>query len=119
MKAFYITALLFLLTLAIVLFNALYINRMTFALRGRLDALPDITDSACVPTVEDFCEDWQKKCNLLSLSVGYPIVDRITEQSALLLSCAKCGDRYGYQSALTLLYDAIEDMERLERFRPS
>ena len=115
MKAFRLTLLLFLLMLCTVLFNALYINRISSDLTNRLDALPDVDDERCLEEALHFCELWEKKSKSVSLSVGYPVVDRITEQAALLAACAECGDLYGYRSAIALLYDAVEDLQRLER----
>ena len=114
MKAFRFALLLFLLMLCIIGCNALYINRLSNDLNERLGALPDIESNACLDEALRFCRDWDSKSKLVSLSVGYPVVDRITEQSALLVACAECGDLYGYRSAIALLYDAVEDLQRLE-----
>lgn len=101
--------------LLLILGNALYINRMGFALTERLDRLPDIGTPGCAEGVRDLTDFWQERVGFVLLSVSYPIADRITEQAATLLACAECGDVYGYRTALAMLYDAVEDMQRLER----
>jgi hypothetical protein len=51
----------------------------------------------------------------VGISVGYPTVDCVSEQAAVLCASAEGGDEYGFQIALTLLRDAVEDIRRLER----
>lgn len=114
MKVFALTLVLFLLMLCVIVCNALYINRMAFSLRDQLDALPAFDDPACADAAHTFLDAWKEQVTLVGLSVEFPIVDRITEHASLLAACADCGDRFGYVSALTLLYDAIDDMRRLE-----
>lgn len=115
MKSFFLTVLLFVLMLTTIVCNALYINRIAFDMQKSIDELPDIGHDRCAEFAEAFYNNWSKKTALVGLSVSYPILDRITEQAALLVACAECGDLYGYRSAIALLRDAIEDMERLEK----
>ena len=114
MKSFLWSMILFTLALAVIFCNALYINRVADRLQNKLEALPDVESDACIVASEELYEDWMKQSKWAELSVSYPILDRVTEQAALLVTCAKCGDYYGYRSAIALLTDAIEDMKRLE-----
>lgn len=116
MRSFFIALLLLCLMLCGVLFNSLYINNVANVIKTRLDALPDITDPAC-ETAAALIGYWETQVGRVSLSVRFPIFDRITEQTALLHAAAVCGDLYGYRAALTLLYDAVDDLRRLETWK--
>ena len=60
---------------------------------------------------------WEKEVGWVSLSVSFPVFDRVSEQVALLHAAAVCGDLYGYRAAIALLYDAVDDMRRLETWK--
>ena len=114
MKSFFWSLALFALAVCIIVCNAIYINRVSDRLQKKLEELPDVASDGCVAAAEALYQDWKKQSNLAELSVSYPILDRVTEQAALLVACAECGDEFGYRSAIALLADAIEDMKRLE-----
>lgn len=116
MKVFAITLCLFVLMLGAVAWNALYINRMAFALCAALDALPDAGEAGCAEGAHALFSKWEKKSKWISATVSYPIVDRITEQITLLSVYAELGATREYRSTKALLYDSIEDMRRLETF---
>lgn len=116
MKSFVFAFLLFALVVGTIVCNALYINKVANDLTEQLDAMPDIGDTRCAVAANRFYQFWIDKSDFIGLTVSYPILDRITEQAALLSATAQCRDFYGYRSALALLYDAIEDMRRLEDF---
>ncbi len=116
MKSFYVSLLLFAVMLGGIVANFVYINRTADEMTAMIDALPALSDPTCSEAAGDLCDYWLEKADLVALSVSYTIVDRIGEQSALLVSCAACHDFYGYHAALALLKDAISDMRRLERF---
>ena len=116
MKSFWISILLLVAMLIGVAINYIYINEATDAILARLDAIPDISDPACVPAALALQRDLAQELDLIGLSVGYSIVDRLCEQSITLCACAQSGDRYGFSTALALLYDAVEDVRHMERF---
>lgn len=115
MKVFYVILAVFLLMVGLILCNALYINRLSFDLTERLDALPAVGEAGCEDMAHELLCFWSSKTSLVGISVGYPAVDRISEQAAVLHAAAACGDVYGYRAAVALLRDAIEDLRRLER----
>ena len=114
MKTFCIILVIFVLMIGLILYNALYINRLSFALSERLDAMPDVGDAACVPRARELLDFWNSHTKLVGLSVCYPTLDRLTEQAVTLLACAECNDLYGFRAALALLYDSVGDLRRLE-----
>lgn len=116
MKSFYISLTLFAIMLGGIVANFAYINRTADKLTEMVDALPALSDPTCQEASQDVCDFWLEQADLVALSVSYTVVDRVSEQAALLVGCAACHDIYGYQTALSLLKDAIGDMRRLERF---
>lgn len=116
MKSFRTTVFLLLLTLALSTFNRYDINATADELKRRLDSVPDVESSECLACAEELYEYWKSKENLTGLTVSYPFIDRINEQAAMLCTCAANKDVYGFARARTLLYDAIDDLCRAERF---
>ena len=114
MRAFIISLLLAILLLGCITLNNLYINRLADQLLEQVDALPRIDDPDCVALAQALLKKWDEQAERVRLSVGYTVVDRMSEQATTLLVCAECGDVYGYQTALALMRDAIGDMRRLE-----
>ena len=115
MKVFIFALVLLLVLCLLVVWNSLYINNVETHMRSALEALPDINASDCVARARELLSFWEEHEALVRLSVGFPAVDRVTEQAKLLLSCAEIGDVYGFRSARTLLCDALSDVARLEK----
>jgi len=115
-KAFWISVALLIVMLIGVATNYIYINEVSDEILARLDAMPDVTDPNCFSATLELHRSLEREIDLISLSVGYSIVDRLCEESVTLCACAKSGDRYGFTTALALLYDAVDDMRRLEQF---
>ena len=114
MKSFMISLGLLAVLLSGVLINHLYIKDVFAHMSAEIDALPDVGDADCPAAVQDLASYWDRQIDLVSLSVSYPIVDRICEHVATLLACAECNDLFGYRTALALLRDALGDMMRFE-----
>lgn len=118
MKSLITTILLLLLVVTLTVLNFHYVNNTVCHLQTLLDTLPSLDDPDCVAHAEKTEAFWKEKESLIGLTVSYPFVDRISEQTALLVSTARAKDLYGFESARALLYDAVEDMGRAERFSP-
>jgi hypothetical protein len=114
LKSFVITAILFLVLIAAVTVNHIYIKEVFGAMNTALDALPDVREEDCPARAAALQGYWEEQVEWVSLSVSYTIVDRICEHAATLVACAECGDLYGYRTALALLRDAVGDMMRFE-----
>ena len=99
--------------------NFIYVNNLADAMIEIVDTLPDINEPMCVEKVNELYQKWTKHSPIIGLTVGFTTVDKLSEHCQTLLSCAKVGDVYGYYSTLTLLYDAIDDIRRLEQFSVS
>ncbi len=118
MRSFIATLLLLLLTLAATACNFSYINSTADTLQAQAEALPPPQSDESVAEIDRLEELWEKNVPLVSLTVDFLTVDRVTEQITLLKVCAVQQDLDGYFSALALLWDAVEDMRRLESFSP-
>ena len=116
MKVFAISVLLLCVMLLGIVWNCIYIDEVTSTMDRLLDRLPSIGEENCVREIEAMREYWNSRADTIGLTVAFPIVDRINEQTEALLTCAQVGDVYGFAVARALLRDAIEDARRLERF---
>ena len=116
MKSFWIAMLLLGVTLVGIGINYIYINEVSDTLYQRIETIPSIDDPTCINAAKELCSYWESHVDTVGLSVGYTVVDRVSEQSVALAACAACKDFYGFQTALALLRDAIGDMRRLEQF---
>ena len=83
MRALLISLGLLLLTIAMILCNALYINRMTFEFKSRLESLPDTPDKG-IDTARELLDFWKANKGRIGLSASDVFTDRITEQAVLL-----------------------------------
>ncbi len=115
MRAVWLSLALLVVLIAGVIWNYIYINDVFASMNASLDAIPDLSDEGCESACERLGEQWKKHTDRVGLSVCFGVLDRVSEQVELLHACAACGDRYGFESARTLLRDALEDMRRLER----
>ncbi|MBQ2735157.1 MAG: hypothetical protein IJF33_04925 [Clostridia bacterium] len=116
MKAFAVSVVLLVVMLLGIVGNYIYINEVSNAMNARLNELPSIDEAGCVKQAQELLSYWESHADTVGLSVSFPIVDRVSEQAKTLLTCAECGDVYGFQVALSLLRDAVGDMCRLEAF---
>ena len=116
MKSLVTALILLILMLSCVVWNYIYINEVFGEMNRLLDELPDVASPDCNARATAICNYWESHADTVGLSVGYTIVDRVSEQAALLQACSSCGDGYGFYSAIVLLRDALGDMRRLEQF---
>ena len=103
--------------LSCVVWNAIYINKVTKELENRLSALPPIQDPSCVQAALSIRDYWDARKGRVEFSARFSLSDRISEQAEALLACASCGDRFGFETARALLLDAVEDLSRTEALR--
>ena len=116
MKIFWISIILLTAMLSGIAWNYSYINNVANDMLSMLDALPSVDHNTCPSAASALVDYWEARADYVALSVSYSVTDRVSEQAVMLAACAACGDRYGYQTALALLRDAVGDMRRLEQF---
>ena len=126
MKGYVIALAVLTLIVAAVTANAAYIRFVTDSLAADLAALPDkplvsepldnepLADetAAAVAAVR---ENFEKHLTLLSVTVAYPVLDRVTESLRILETHAQTGDSSEYAATLTLLRELVEEIARLEK----
>ena len=116
MRSLIATIVLFCIMILAATANFIYVNNLADAMVEILDAMPDIDEPMCIQKANELYEKWVKHAPIIGLTVGFSTVDKLSEHCQTLLSCAQVGDVYGYYATLTLLYDAIDDIRRLEQF---
>ena len=115
MKTLIATLFLFLLTLTLVVGNALYINKVANRMTEQLEQLPSPASADCLAQIAALRADWEQKIPHLCLSVRYTTLDAVTERIAVLESCAEQKNQYEFYNALALLKDALADLVRPEQ----
>ena len=116
MKSVVASLLLFFLMLLAVVGNFYYVNGTADRLLSLIDALPDAPDEASLTAAEELQAFWREHTNSIGFSVGYTVLDRVSEQAVALVTAAEYRDFFGYRNAIALLRDAVGDLRRLERF---
>ena len=116
MKNFLAAMALVSLTLILIACNFFYVNNTADTLLSLVDALPDAPDETSLAPAEEIRDFWRGKINTIGFSVGYTVLDRISEQAVSLVTAAEYRNFFDYQNARALLRDAVEDMRRLEQF---
>ncbi|MBQ8309681.1 MAG: DUF4363 family protein [Clostridia bacterium] len=116
MKSLFATLILLIVLLGSITVNFFFINRVADRMEEMIDALPSIDSDTCKAKTQEIRNYWEDRTDLIGLSVGYNIIDRVCEQAALLVACAEVQDLYGYHSAQALLRDAVGDVRRAEQF---
>ena len=115
MKTFVVSLLLFVLMLFVILWNYFYINKTAEELLALSELLPDSVDGA-LEAAQKISDFWQARMDVVGFSVGYTVLDRISEQAASLLCAAKYESDFDYRLSKALLQDTVGDMRRLEKF---
>ena len=115
MKTFVVSLILFVLMIFAIVWNFLYINRTADKLLELSEALPK-TSAGALKQAEALSAFWRERMDVVGFSVGYTVLDRISEQTVSLVAAAKYESDFDYRLAKALLDDAIGDMRRLERF---
>ena len=117
MKSFWISVCLATVTLATILYNAAYINKVGKGLLEELDALPQEIDAETVERARQLTARWEAAADPISLSANHNLVDKVGEQARAMAAAAECGDLFGYRAATALFRDALEDLLRPERLK--
>lgn len=112
MKTFYAVLIVFALLLAVILCNALYIDRRTTALQEHLNALPYAASREAALT--ELEHHWSRCRDVIALSKPLELVWRIDEHLIELRSAVVRGDSDDFDLALRLALDAVARVQRIE-----
>ncbi len=102
--------------IALVVVNAVFVNRTVEDLTEQLGTLPEAPDPETTPAeAVALREKLESKEALLGLSISYEVTDKAVEALRGLEAAARAGDVFQYQGTLEILKDLIEDIGRLEK----
>lgn len=111
-----VSAVLLGIILAFVAGNALFVHHTVSSLRDKVESLPSIPDAYVPGQLDELSDLFSSHETGLSLSVSFPILDRVREQIVTARAYAVMGKEADYTAALAVLKDVIRDLDRLERF---
>ncbi|MBO5305435.1 MAG: DUF4363 family protein [Clostridia bacterium] len=114
MKAFAAVCVFFSLMIAVIVGNAIYINRTVddFIVTLKYAEFPDGTNA---PTdLEGIRIKWEKEKNYIQASVSHDKIDKVSELITSLLIYKRHGHRAEYEKTAELLRVAFEELRLLE-----
>lgn len=94
--------------------NAAFVRRSVAELTRLADALPPTPDGTVSDRLDELAQVFERRETALSVSVSFPLLDRVREQITAVRAYAEAGSVAEYTAAVALLRDAIRDMARLE-----
>lgn len=94
--------------------NAAFVRRSVAELTRLADALPPTPDGTTTDRLDELAQVFERRETALSVSVSFPLLDRVREQITAVRAYAEAGSTAEYTAAVALLRDAVRDMARLE-----
>ena len=117
MKASVIAGILLVILVGLVFWNACYLKNTTTQMSNMISMLPEKPQDDTPKAVADVLAYVKKHKRYLGISVNFSAVDRVLEVSQSLLIYAEIGDVMNYRITKATLYDAVQDMGRLEQIK--
>lgn len=96
--------------------NAVFVRRSVAELTRLADALPPTPDGTVAGRLEKLARAFERRETALSVSVSFPLLDRVREQITTARAYAEADSAAEYTAAVALLREALQDMARLEHF---
>ncbi|CDC62639.1 unknown [Clostridium sp. CAG:448] len=115
MRIFKVALAIFLLLIAVIIMNALYIRHVGEQLSTKLEGL---SDQPCIDTLGDIREIrtyWEKAQKIVNISVGYCETDRFDELLLSIEEYCMLGNADEYHRTVALAQNAAKDLVRLEK----
>lgn len=115
MKAWIVSLCLFVLLLGIIVFNAVYVHRVSDHLSEVLNSLS--ADAANTQDELDALDAyWEKHHPLVALSIGYRELDHVSETLISLRAAYQSRNVSDFELYRQLCVDAADELARLEKF---
>lgn len=114
MRSFITTLILFAIMIAVIFLNGSYVRQTSLRLEEFVS--DDFFEHDPERAIESLDEFWQKNSSLISISVGYRELDRISELIIDLKMYFRFGDTNSVIKTRALIADAANDLSRLEKF---
>ncbi len=115
MKAWIISLCLFLLLIAAIIGNAIYIHRVAAHLCAVTDALC-FEGAKTGEALDELAAYWDRHRAFVSLSISYRELDRVCETLISLRAAYNTQNASDFECYRQLLADAADEISRLERF---
>lgn len=96
--------------------NAVFVRRSVAELTRLADALPSTPDGTVAGRLEELARAFARRETALSVSVSFPLLDRVKEQITTVRAYAEADSAAEYTAAVALLREALQDMARPEHF---
>ncbi len=117
MKTFYIAIVLFVLMIAAIVINALYINRVCDRMYFMASEAPGTVEEGCCAEVSILEEFWLENQKYIRLSVSFIEINQISNSISSMKAFAESGDEGEFENARRILLNTIQEMRRLESLR--
>ena len=115
MKTFFASLIVFFLLIATISTNYFYINRTTSNLSERIATLPDCENAE--DDTKALLVYWSQEERFLGLSVPFEELQQTKDVFLSLHHAAREKNGYEFNKYRLLAEDAIEDLQRLEKFK--
>ena len=115
MKAFYSTAIIFLLTLFLIFYNAVQVKEFTSTTEERLYDLKFSTSSSCIDEVERLKIETQTKIKRIEFSISHDKRTQLFQNLDLLAVAAKLQNKTEFEIARSNSINALAEISALEK----
>lgn len=116
MRTFIVSLVIFLILLGCIIGNFFFIRSTTDNLAKMTASLPDANETECKDRVAELREFWERRRDLISLSVSYTDLNQCGSLLAALDAFSAAGDSTHFNAAKLQLLDALDELSRLEAF---
>ena len=116
MKGCIVAAVVLAVVLSLVAVNAIYVRHVSATLTEMTESLPDLPNEDTPEKIQKIGDRLNRHTALLSLSVNYTLLARLSETIATLEANARTGDAMQYAATLAVLREICRDIARAERF---
>lgn len=113
MRSFWISVALFVLLIAVIIGNAVYVHHVTEEILARLSHLTAESDEREMAALEAY---WEKHRAFVALSISYQELDHLSESLISLRATYDTGNAIDFELYRQICRDASRELARLERF---
>ncbi len=116
MKVFYTAIILFVLMIAVITVNYVYINRVCNSMYVMASEAPGVDEEGCYAVVSVLDNYWQENQKYVCLSVSYIELNQICNSISSMKAYAKSKNAAEFENARQILLNTIREVRRLESF---
>lgn len=114
MKSFAITCGLFLLMIAVIISNAIFVNQSVDDFIGTLNAADPQNREDCLLVLDGIRIKWEKEKNIIQSSVSHTKIDTVSDLLDSIAVYASHENFEEYEKTAALLINAFEELRLLE-----